>query len=1187
MPSERSYCQIVVEKTNATQEQVAEALKAAEERREHVGRVLVAMQAITEKERVMCLAESWGIPFADLAALNVAPELVHSISEALMRKHKCFPIGRNGKRVTLAMVTPNDIFSVDDIRVTTGYEIEPVLAIEEDILTAIERVAWDRALSDVLHQFGKADTGAEALVERGGEPAEAPLISKPALDGATLVSVMAASRVASRGAFNPEDKVHRSRVNCTVFAPSAAACNDVVAVQVFAHMPEQTEESDADAQEGGVTALGTRIARGSKLTFELGVAGLRVYDPAKELVWGGAPESVQFVGRVPADARPHTVIGKLLVSQDTVPIGQIRFKLKVVGRAPVADRTASPQGETAHRYEKAFISYASEDRDEVHRRVQMLEAVGIRWSQDVLNLSPAERWEQALYRQIDQSDVMFLFWSVAAKESTWVTREWRYALAHKGAEFITPVPVGGHPMPTLPAELAHLHLREEGRYFVPDAARAGQFWATVSEANRPPEISSSAPTSGSEGSLYGYDVQASDPDGDALTYSLTTSPAGMTIDPTTGAIQWTPGHDQTGDHLVEVLVADGKGGSDTQSWTITVGEANRPPEISSSAPASGSEGSLYGYDVQASDPDGDALTYSLTTSPAGMTIDSATGLTQWTPDYDQAGEHPVEVLVEDGKGGRDTQSWTINVTDTNRAPEITSAAPTSGSEADPYTYDVEATDPDGDTLTYRLTTSPAGMTIGSAAGLIAWTPDYGQAGDHAVEVLVEDGKGGRDTQSWTITVGETNRAPEITSAAPTSGSEGDPYTYHLEASDPDGDTLSYSLTISPAGMTIDRATGLIQWTPDYDQAGDHPVEVLVEDGRGGSDTQSWTIAVTDTNRAPEITSAAPTSGSEGDPYTYHLEASDPDGDTLTYSLTISPAGMTIDRATGLIEWTPGHDQTGDHLVEVLVEDGKGGTDTRSWTITVRENHAPECSDIKVPRLVEVNSSIGASAEFADPDAGDTHRGEWDWGDGSASSGTITEADGGVGVVSGSHSYAAPGVYAVGLTVTDQAGISDQCVFQDVVVHDPGSGFVTGGGGIESPPGAYGADPVLTGEATFGLVAKYEKGKPGPGGEIELRFHMADLNFHSSEYDWRVVAGHKAKYKGSGTINGRGDYGFMLTAIEGDLIAGGGADQFRIRIWDKTASDSLVYDSQMGEAQNSDAASQVVGGSIVIRTQGKE
>ena len=1096
MPSERSYCQIVVEKTNATQEQVAEALKAAEERREHVGRVLVAMQAITEKERVMCLAESWGIPFADLAALNVAPELVHSISEALMRKHKCFPIGRNGKRVTLAMVTPNDIFSVDDIRLTTGYEIEPVLAIEEDILTAIERVAWDRALSDVLHQFGKADTGAEALVERGGEPAEAPLISKPALDGATLVSVMAASRVASRGAFNPEDKVHRSRVNCTVFAPAAAACDDVVAVQVFAHMPEQTEESDADAQEGGVTALGTRIARGSKLTFELGVAGLRVYDPAKELVWGGAPESVQFVGRVPAEAQPHTVIGKLLVSQDTVPIGQIRFKLKVVGRAPVADRTASPQGETAHRYEKAFISYASEDRDEVHRRVQMLEAVGIRWSQDVLNLSPAERWEQALYRQIDQSDVMFLFWSVAAKESTWVTREWRYALAHKGAEFITPVPVGGHPMPTLPAELAHLHLREEGRYFVPDAARAGQFWATVSEANRPPEISSSAPTSGSEGSLYGYDVQASDPDGDALTYSLTTSPAGMTIDPTTGAIQWTPGHDQTGDHLVEVLVADGKGGSDTQSWTITVGEANRPPEISSSAPASGSEGSLYGYDVQASDPDGDALTYSLTTSPAGMTIDSATGLTQWTPDYDQAGEHPVEVLVEDGKGGRDTQSWTINVTDTNRAPEITSAAPTSGSEADPYTYDVEATDPDGDTLTYRLTTSPAGMTIGSAAGLIAWTPDYGQAGDHAVEVLVEDGKGGRDTQSWTITVGEANRAPEITSAAPTSGSECDPYTYHLEASDPDGDTLSYSLTISPAGMTIDRATGLI-------------------------------------------------------------------------------------------EWTPGHDQTGDHPVEVMVEDGKGGSDTRSWTITVRENHAPECSDINVPRLVEVNSSIGASAEFADPDAGDTHRGEWDWGDGSASSGTITEADGGVGVVSGSHSYAAPGVYAVGLTVTDQAGISDQCVFQDVVVHDPGSGFVTGGGGIESPPGAYGADPVLTGEATFGLVAKYEKGKPGPGGEIELRFHMADLNFHSSEYDWRVVAGHKAKYKGSGTINGRGDYGFMLTAIEGDLIAGGGADQFRIRIWDKTASDSLVYDSQMGEAQNSDAASQVVGGSIVIRTQGKE
>src|SRR5262249_58502429 len=123
-------------------------------------------------------------------------------------------------------------------------------------------------------------------------------------------------------------------------------------------------------------------------------------------------------------------------------------------------------------------------------------------------------------------------------------------------------------------------------------------------------------------------------------------------------------------------------------------------------------------------------------------------------------------------------------------------------------------------------------------------------------------------------------------------------------------------------------------------------------------------------------------------------------------------------------------------------------------------------------------------------------------------------------------------------------------FQYVVVYDPSAGFVTGGGWINSPAGAYPANPGLTGKATFGFVSKYQSGNSVPTGNTEFQFRAGDFNFKSTSYDWLVVGGAKARFKGTGTVNGSGSYGFMLTAIDGDVSGGGGVGKFRIRIWNK-------------------------------------
>ena len=156
-------------------------------------------------------------------------------------------------------------------------------------------------------------------------------------------------------------------------------------------------------------------------------------------------------------------------------------------------------------------------------------------------------------------------------------------------------------------------------------------------------------------------------------------------------------------------------------------------------------------------------------------------------------------------------------------------------------------------------------------------------------------------------------------------------------------------------------------------------------------------------------------------------------------------------------------------------------------------------------------------------------------------------------------------------------------FKYVVIYDPSAGFVTGGGWIMSPEGAYTPNSTLTGKANFGFVAKYKKGQSTPDGNTEFQFKVANLNFHSNDYEWLVIqiAGARAMYKGSGTINGEGNYGFKITVIDADLTPSTDTDMFRIKIWDKNNNDEVIYDNQLGDEDDCDPTTLISGGSIRI------
>lgn len=227
-------------------------------------------------------------------------------------------------------------------------------------------------------------------------------------------------------------------------------------------------------------------------------------------------------------------------------------------------------------------------------------------------------------------------------------------------------------------------------------------------------------------------------------------------------------------------------------------------------------------------------------------------------------------------------------------------------------------------------------------------------------------------------------------------------------------------------------------------------------------------------------------------------------------------------------------------------------------------------------VVAVGTDINVTAVFTDPPPAVVNV-TWSWGDGSADSTcswSVCEFDEIAGNPVYSHSYSEAGVYTVQAIVAYSSYEPDISTF-DVIVSDtdyrPTGGFVTGSGWIDSQAGAYKPDTTPTGKAKFDFVSKFKKGAKVPTGNTEFVFEAGDLNFYSSSYQYlRVNRGDDAgaQFMGTGTINGEGDYRFMLWAGDGS------PDTFRIKVWSKVDGvRDIVYDNGLDQ--------EIGGGSIVI------
>jgi hypothetical protein len=213
---------------------------------------------------------------------------------------------------------------------------------------------------------------------------------------------------------------------------------------------------------------------------------------------------------------------------------------------------------------------------------------------------------------------------------------------------------------------------------------------------------------------------------------------------------------------------------------------------------------------------------------------------------------------------------------TNRAPVFNSTAPTDGRVGEHYRYQVSATDPDGDPLSFDLPVRPAGMVIDSATGVLAWRPTANQTGLQDVILRVRDSHGATALQAFQVDVA-ANTPPIITSIPLGPAVVGRPYESEFRAQDADGDTVVYNVVQAPAGMTVGLVSGLVEWMPTAEQLGVHPIIVTASDNAGGFVTAAVQLEVVAStpNSPPVITSTPRDRIRLGATYVYRVETSDP------------------------------------------------------------------------------------------------------------------------------------------------------------------------------------------------------------------------------------------------------------------------------------------------------------------------
>ncbi len=484
---------------------------------------------------------------------------------------------------------------------------------------------------------------------------------------------------------------------------------------------------------------------------------------------------------------------------------------------------------------------------------------------------------------------------------------------------------------------------------------------TVTNVNRAPTLTQPASMTVAENATANQVITGTDPDGDALTFSKVSGPTYATVtttNGTTGNIALAPGFADAGTASLVVRATDTGALTNDKTLTVTVTNVNRAPTLTQPANMTVAEGATANQVITGTDPDGDALTFSMVSGPTYATVTTTNGTTgniALAPGFSDAGTASAVVRATDTGALTNDKTLTITVTNVDRAPTlnlINNMTVAAGSTADQA---ISATDADGDAITFTssgpsfLTRTDNAQVGNTRTGNIHLAPPLGTTGTFAASVTAT-ANAQSASRAFTITVTATNQAPVLAQPVNMTVAEGATANQVLNATDPDGNPLSFTKVSGPTYATVTTttpgtgtATGSLALAPGFSDAGTAAATVRASDGSLNND-KSLTITVTATNRAPTLTQPASMTVAEGATANQVITGTDPDGDALTFTKVSGPTYATVtttNGTTGNIALAPGFADAGTASLVVRATDTGALTNDKTLTVTVTNvNRAP-------------------------------------------------------------------------------------------------------------------------------------------------------------------------------------------------------------------------------------------------------
>jgi hypothetical protein len=347
-----------------------------------------------------------------------------------------------------------------------------VRAMRQTLVCGLAFLFWFGACGSAYAQSSSEPLGVLLLLLGvGGAGTAGVLLLNSRRKSANARKLLATAEHSDTASSEPQD------ADESVFAPPIARPSQVIWVQIVIHTPAREAEArsraqkiDASAEELASTPLTIPLKRNDRIKATLYCDSAHVPEAVQTTKWNGRLVCLYFSIKMPSVAAECVVTPKLRVFVNGVPAGYVIFKIKVIPDVEYAAMGfVSQQG---HSFQRAFLSYANENRVQVLKAAQLLSALRVHYFQDVLSQRPGDRWRERLFSEIEKCDVFLLFWSRYARDSEWVIKEAEYALrCSKMAPTaqpleIVPILLEGPPPPAPPKSLEELNFNDPIRYAV-------------------------------------------------------------------------------------------------------------------------------------------------------------------------------------------------------------------------------------------------------------------------------------------------------------------------------------------------------------------------------------------------------------------------------------------------------------------------------------------------------------------------------------------------------------------------------------------------------------------------------------------------------------------------------------------------------------------------------------------------